>query len=142
MVHGDYRFDNTVLGPDCAVIAVLDWELCTIGSTSADVVWSLTYGADPDDPLTFLADAPTRAAHFPRRDEVAARYEAAGVDLADRRWYEVFSWWKHACILEGVYRRALAGASGGAGLQRDPATIAERADRFFARAAELAARVL
>ncbi len=36
LVHGDYRFDNTVLGPDDRVIAVLDWELCTLGDPVAD----------------------------------------------------------------------------------------------------------
>lgn len=137
LVHGDYRFDNTVLGPDWAVSAVLDWELCTIGSPAADVVWSLCYWADPADPLSFLTDPPTLAEHFPTRAEVTARYQSAGVDLADRAWYEVFSWWKHACILEGVYGRALAGAAGGLGT-RDPAGIAARADAFFARSADLA----
>src|SRR5438067_1537002 len=39
LVHGDYRFDNTVLGPDRRVIAVLDWELATIGDPVADFAW-------------------------------------------------------------------------------------------------------
>jgi aminoglycoside phosphotransferase (APT) family kinase protein len=141
LVHGDYRFDNTVLGPDSTVVAVLDWELCTIGAPAADVVWSLCYWADPGDPLCFLSDPPTLAPHFASRAEVTARYEAAGMDLSDRRWYEVFSWWKHACILEGVYARALAGAAGGLGAQ-NPERIAERAEAFFKRAADLAVGVV
>ena len=44
LVHGDYRFDNTVLGADRRVIAVLDWELATIGDPVADFAWSLLTG--------------------------------------------------------------------------------------------------
>ncbi len=49
LAHGDYRFDNCVLGPDRRVAAVLDWELCTIGDPVADFCWSLMYWADPGD---------------------------------------------------------------------------------------------
>ncbi|MEL7209468.1 MAG: phosphotransferase family protein, partial [Actinomycetota bacterium] len=45
LVHGDYRFDNVVLGADHAVAAVLDWELCTLGDPAADACWSLQYSA-------------------------------------------------------------------------------------------------
>ena len=38
IAHGDYRFDNTVLGPDFRIAAVLDWELSTIGNPIADLM--------------------------------------------------------------------------------------------------------
>jgi len=41
LAHGDYRFDNTVLGDDFRIAAVLDWELCTIGNSIVDFAWLL-----------------------------------------------------------------------------------------------------
>jgi aminoglycoside phosphotransferase (APT) family kinase protein len=142
LVHGDYRFDNTVLGTDRRVTAVLDWELCTIGDAVADFAWSLRYWTDPGDPCPFLDDGPTLAPAFPRRAAVTQRYGAgSGRDLSVLPWLEVFSYWKMACLVEGVHARRLRGASGGGG-GGDPASIAARVDTFLAHAADLAAGVL
>lgn len=114
LAHGDYRFDNTVLGADGRIAAVLDWELCTIGEPVADFCWSLMYWADPGDALTFLPDPPTLGEQFPRRAEVAELYaRRSGFDLSDLDYYRAFSWWKMACIVEGVYARMQKGATGG-----------------------------
>jgi aminoglycoside phosphotransferase (APT) family kinase protein len=134
LVHGDYRFDNVVLGADGRVAAVLDWELATIGDAVADACWSLLYWADPGDALPFLTSAPTLADAFPRRAEVAERYAArSGRDLGALGWFTVFGYWKMACIVEGVHARRLQGASGGGG-QGDPSTIAARVDGLLAAA--------
>lgn len=141
LIHGDYRFDNTVLGVDRSVIAVLDWELCTIGDAVADFAWSLLYWADPGDPFPFLDSSPTLAPAFPRRAEVAARYEAvSGRSLDALAWLTVFGYWKMACIAEGVHARRLQGARGGVA-GGDPGSIAERVDAFLAHAADLASSV-
>jgi aminoglycoside phosphotransferase (APT) family kinase protein len=132
LAHGDYRFDNTVLGPERRVVAVLDWELCTRGDPVADFCWSLMYWTDPGDEFSFLSDAPTVDPRFIRRDEYAARYaERSGLDLSDRAWYVAFSYWKQACIVEGAYARRLAGARMGMPDKGDPSTIAERVDRLL-----------
>jgi aminoglycoside phosphotransferase (APT) family kinase protein len=131
LVHGDYRFDNVVLDDDHQVMAVLDWELATIGDAVADACWSLLYWADPGDPLPFLTSAPTLADVFERRSSVASRYAtASGRDLDALGWFSVFGYWKMACIVEGVYARRLKGASGGGG-QGDPSTIAARVDALL-----------
>jgi aminoglycoside phosphotransferase (APT) family kinase protein len=143
LAHGDYRFDNTVLGDDHRIAAVLDWELCTIGNPVADFAWSLQYWADPGDAMSFLADPPTLEPVFVRRDEVARRYgERSGLDLSALPYYTVFSWWKQACIVEGVYARRLAGATGGATHSGDPSDIARRVDTMLDHAAQLAAGVI
>jgi aminoglycoside phosphotransferase (APT) family kinase protein len=143
LAHGDYRFDNTVLGADNRIAAVLDWELCTIGNPIADFAWSLQYWADPGDTMSFLQDPPTLADVFVRRDEVARRYaERSGFDLSDLPYYAVFAWWKQACIVEGVYARRLAGATGGARQTNDPSDIARRVDAMLAHAADMAAGVI
>jgi aminoglycoside phosphotransferase (APT) family kinase protein len=143
LAHGDYRFDNTVLGPDNTIVAVLDWELCTTGDPLADFAWSLQYWADPGDKLSFLLDSPTLHPSFIRRDEVARRYEQSiGVDLSDLDYYTVFSWWTQACIVEGAYARRLRGASGGMATTGDVHDIGARVDSFFEHAHELAKGVL
>jgi aminoglycoside phosphotransferase (APT) family kinase protein len=142
LAHGDYRFDNTVLGPDHRIRAVLDWELCTTGDAVADFAWSWLYWADPGDPCPFLASSPTLAPGFERRDAVAERYAvASGRDLSSLGWFTVFGYWKMACIVEGVHARRLRGASGGGG-RGDPATIAARADALLEHADDAARGVL
>jgi aminoglycoside phosphotransferase (APT) family kinase protein len=141
MVHGDYRFDNVVLGDDGTVVAVLDWELCTLGDPVADACWSLQYWADPGDEDCFLTSSPTLAAALPRRSEVLGRYTAiSGRPLDQWPWFEVFGWWKMGCIVEGVHARRSKGQGAGA-----PAgtleSIADRADQFLHRA-ERKARAL
>ena len=132
IAHGDYRFDNTMLGDDCRIAAVFDWELCTLGEAVADFCWSLMYWADPGDEVGFLQSPPTALPTFPRRAEVAARYAArSGLDLSDLPYYQAFSWWKMACIVEGAYARRRAGARGGARDSSDADAIARRVEELL-----------
>jgi aminoglycoside phosphotransferase (APT) family kinase protein len=131
LIHGDYRFDNVVLGEDGAVVAVLDWELSTLGDPVADACWSLLYWADPDDQDTFLPSSPTLAGGLPSRAEAAGRYAAlSGRPLDAYGWFEAFGWWKMACITEGVHARRSRGQGAGAPSQALEA-IAARTDRFL-----------
>jgi aminoglycoside phosphotransferase (APT) family kinase protein len=114
IVHGDYRLDNTMLGEDGTVRAVLDWEICTLGDPLADIGLLCVYWADPGDELAALLSAPTTLPGFPRRAEIAARYaERSGRDLSRLDYYVAFGYWKLACILEGVYARYAAGHGAG-----------------------------
>ena len=114
LAHGDYRFDNCVLGKDRRVAAVLDWELCTLGDPVVDFCWSLQYWAEPGEKLCFLQSPPTLNPVFPKRDYVAGLYqEKSGYRLDELNYYAAFGWWKMACIVEGVYTRLKKGASGG-----------------------------
>ena len=135
LAHGDYRFDNTVLGPDHRVRAVLDWELCTIGDPVADFFGSLMYWAEPEDDISFLPDPPTRLPQFPRRAEVVACYEEmTGQALPHAAFYTAFGWWKQACIVEGVYARLVKGAGGGM-KTAPPEQVARIVERYLDRAA-------
>src|SRR5215207_11608585 len=49
IVHGDYRLDNCMLGPDGTIVAVLDWEICTIGDPLADIGMLQVFWTGPDD---------------------------------------------------------------------------------------------
>jgi aminoglycoside phosphotransferase (APT) family kinase protein len=115
IVHGDYRLDNTMLGDDGSVVAVLDWELCTLGDPLADVGLLMVYWSEPDASTHALGVAsPTLAEGFLRRADLRSLYaEATGRDLSGLDYYVAFGFWKLACILQGVFARYIGGAAGG-----------------------------
>ena len=67
--------------------------------------------------------------------------ELSGIDISDIDWLVVFSWWKQACISEGVYARRMKGVRGGASVV-SVAAIAERVDALAHVASGLAERFL
>jgi aminoglycoside phosphotransferase (APT) family kinase protein len=115
IVHGDYRLDNTVLDDEGRVIAILDWEICTLGDPLADLGLLLVYWAEPTDAsVALLGAAPTTAPGFSTRAEVLDAYAAAtSLDVRDVAYYQAFGYWKLACILQGVFARYIAGAGAG-----------------------------
>ncbi len=113
IVHGDYRLDNCMIGPDGAINAVLDWEICTLGDPLADVGLLWVYWADPDGSAVLPQSSPTSLPGFLRKDDVIERYAAtSGRDLSDIDFYIAFGFWKLTCIIAGVYSRYAAGAMG------------------------------
>lgn len=139
VVHGDYRLDNAVVGPDGRIVAVLDWELCTLGDPLADLAGLLAYWAEPGESSPLGSDAPTTAPGFPSRAEVVDRYaKASGRDLGELDFYLAFAYWKLACILQGVYARYKGGAMGDDGFDftvypRLIDELAARADNALVR---------
>jgi aminoglycoside phosphotransferase (APT) family kinase protein len=116
IVHGDYRLDNTVVGDDGRVRAVLDWELSTLGDPLADLGAMIAYWAQAGDPGTVLESSPTLAPGFFDRTQVAQRYaEQSGRDISRLDYYIALSYWKLGCIIEGVYARYAAGVMGDPG---------------------------
>ncbi|MGH9297867.1 MAG: phosphotransferase family protein, partial [Acidimicrobiales bacterium] len=114
IVHGDYRLDNTMLSDDGEVVAVLDWEICTLGDPLADIGLLMVYWSEPGDTTTALGVAPTLAPGFSSRAELRDSYAATtGRDLSGLDYYIAFGYWKLACILQGVFFRYLGGAGGG-----------------------------
>jgi len=120
IVHGDYRLDNCMTDDDGNVIAVLDWEICTLGDPLADVGLLMVYWTEADDAAPMLLTAPTAQDGFLSRKEVLDRYaEVSGRDLSQIDYYAAFGFWKLACIIEGVYARYIGGAMG----STDPAAF-------------------
>jgi aminoglycoside phosphotransferase (APT) family kinase protein len=113
IVHGDYRLDNCLVGDRGEVVAVLDWEICTLGDPLADVGLLQVYWTGPGDVDSAWTGTATTAPGFWDRRQLADRYaEVSGRDIGQLDFYVAFAYWKLACILEGVYSRYLGGALG------------------------------
>lgn len=110
VVHGDYGVHNVLVGPDCTIAAVVDWEISTLGDPLADLAYALNPWPDPSDPEPPPPEAATSPPGFPARSELAARYgERTGRDLSMLDYYVGFNRWKTACIVHGVYARYCEG---------------------------------
>ena len=114
LIHNDFKYDNLVLDPEegTRVIAVLDWEMATLGDPLMDLGTSLGYWVDPDDPpeLRRLALSPTLLPGNPTRAELVERYASvSGREIADPVFYYVYGLFKIAVIVQQIYARFRAG---------------------------------
>jgi aminoglycoside phosphotransferase (APT) family kinase protein len=138
IVHGDYRLDNCMIDLQGNVVAVLDWEICTLGDPLADVGLLMVYWTGPDDEGSAWVGSSSALPGFANRKDLLKRYaEVSGRDVSGIDYYIAFAFWKLACILDGVYARYVSGATG---LGHDPKMIDGfklQVDASAARAAQL-----
>lgn len=112
IVHGDYRIGNCVLHPtEPKIIAVLDWELSTLGHPLADLAYCAQeyYGHAANGGFAHLAD--TREIGIPTEAEFVKRYSELTGQGAIENWpfYIAYTMFRSAAIVQGVYRRGLDG---------------------------------
>jgi aminoglycoside phosphotransferase (APT) family kinase protein len=140
LVHGDYKLENCILDDDGQVVAVLDWELCTLGDPLADLGLLGVFWPEPGHAIPGRALSPVLAGGFPTHAELLERYAAvSGRDLTGIEYYLAFGFWKLACIGEGVYARYKGGSMGADGADVD--ALGESVFRMAEAAAEAAARM-
>lgn len=120
IVHGDYRLDNVVVDPGRGhIVAVLDWEMATLGDPLADVAsmviwWDGMRGLDSP-----VAELPGDVPGYPSSDELLERYAGlSGLDLSSLPWYVGFAFFKVAAIFEGINYRAQQGLTVGEGFEQ------------------------
>ena len=108
LIHNDYKYDNVVLNPAdlSEILAVLDWEMCTVGDPLMDVGTALSYWAEAGDGafergfnLTWLPGNLTR-------QQFADRYsKKSGRDVSNILYYYVFGLFKNSVVMQQIYAR-------------------------------------
>jgi aminoglycoside phosphotransferase (APT) family kinase protein len=114
LVHNDYKYDNLLLDPEdlTRIVAVLDWEMATVGDPLMDLGTSLGYWIESGDPESMHANAvgPTALPGSLTRQELVARYaEQTGRDVSDVLFYYCFGCYKIAVIIQQIYARYVRG---------------------------------
>ncbi|MBJ3762840.1 phosphotransferase [Maribius pontilimi] len=113
LVHGDYRLDNMIFAPQAPeVIGLLDWELSTLGHPLADLAYQCMQWRLPHDGgMRGLGGLDRADLGLPSERDYVARYcERRGIgDIDNWPFYLVFSFFRLASILQGVFARAQAG---------------------------------
>ena len=119
IVHGDYRLDNAILDDEGHIIAVLDWEMCTLGDSLADVgLLEMYWGGPTSSQLAIGGTNVVSLPGFPTWQEASAMYaEKSGTNLEGLDFYTVLAHFKLGVILENMYKRFLGGGTVGAGFE-------------------------
>jgi aminoglycoside phosphotransferase (APT) family kinase protein len=110
VIHNDRRFDNLVLDTanPLTILAVLDWEMATVGDPLMELGSALAYWVQADDDEVYRAmrRQPTHVPGMLSRDEVVSLYaQRTGRDVGDWRFYEAFGLFRLAVILQQIWWR-------------------------------------
>ena len=114
IVHGDYRIDNMIFAAkEPKVIAVLDWELGTLGDPLADFTYVAMAWVTSNGGRSGVMDLDRAALGIPELDEMVARYCAAtGRDgIPDINWYFAYNFFRLAGIIQGIKKRVIDGTA-------------------------------
>ncbi len=113
IVHGDFRIGNLMYDKDAParVIAILDWEMATLGDPLADLGYLTATYAESGSPSTPLDLTPiTRLEGFPNRAALVEFYgQSSSLDTTALPWYQTLALWKAAIFCEAMYTRWLDG---------------------------------
>ena len=110
IIHNDYKYDNLVLdaGDISSIIAILDWEMATVGDPLMDLGTSLGYWIEAADgeALAKIPAGPTRLPGNLGRVELAEEYaRVSGYDLSNLTFYYAFGLFKIMVIAQQIYKR-------------------------------------
>lgn len=114
LVHNDFKLDNVMLDSSdpSQVVAILDWEMCTVGDPLIDLGILLCYWAEANDPEARRESISpvTTQPGWMTRQEIIERYgEKTGRDVSGITFYEVFALFKIAVVIQQIYFRYVRG---------------------------------
>ncbi|MFG2623122.1 phosphotransferase family protein [Streptomyces sp. NPDC048507] len=139
VVHGDYRMGNLMFAPQAParVLAILDWEMATLGDPLADLGYLTATWSEAGSPPTPLElTTVTRSPAYLTQRRLAERYRSGtGLDLTALPWYQTLALWKAAIFCEAIHTRWHRGerpndTAFGPSLETGVPRLLERAGRY------------
>ncbi|WP_445376321.1 phosphotransferase family protein [Niveispirillum fermenti] len=141
IIHGDYRIDNLIFAKDAPrVLAVLDWELSTLGDPLADFAYlAMNWAMPRGDRLAQLGGVDLAALAIPGLDELTERYctRTGRSSMPDLNWYFAYGLFRLVGIVQGIRKRVIDGNASNAEAEKTAARVrplAEQAWRFAEQA--------
>ena len=140
VVHGDYRIDNMIFdAKEAKVVAVLDWELSTLGDPLADFTYVAMAWVTQNEGRSGVMDLDRAALGIPELDAMVERYCAATNrdGVPDMNWYFAYNFFRLAGIIQGIKKRVIDGTASSSHAQAMAERVfplAESAWKFAERA--------
>jgi aminoglycoside phosphotransferase (APT) family kinase protein len=106
LLHNDFKLDNAMIGESGEIVAVLDWDMATLGDPLIDLGTTLSYWGGPGVAAAVVGAEGAALGDVMEPAEAAASYaEATGLDLGDLGWYRALGVFRIAVILQQIYIR-------------------------------------